>query len=292
MKYRVNHVIRVEYEPPIRMASFSLRLKPVHWIGQSIEKFHLSVEPKPLVQDERVEPFLTNLSRFEIAAPLKTLVVKSRFFATVDDEMLDVAGPDLAISDIAKLALSSNDLGVLSPVHYLYVSTLLPFVAEIAEWARPSLSSQLPVLETSLAFAREIYTSFVYDSEATEADTPVAEAFKLRRGVCQDFAHIMISALRSAGVPAAYVSGYLRTEPPPGQKRLVGVDGMHAWVAVWCGAQRGWVGIDPTNGCIAGSGHLTVAIGRDYADVSPIDGIFIGGGQQRIKTSVDVVPLD
>jgi transglutaminase-like putative cysteine protease len=120
----------------------------------------------------------------------------------------------------------------------------------------------------------------------------VSEAFAIRRGVCQDFAHILIEAFRSVGLPAVYVSGYLRTVPPPGKPRLVGVDAMHAWAALWCGIQRGWVGLDPTNGCVAGSGHLVTAVGRDYADVSPIDGIFVGGGSQRIETSVDVVPLD
>jgi transglutaminase-like putative cysteine protease len=292
MKYRVNHVIRVDYDPPVRMARFNLRLKPASWAGQTIDNFQLTIEPTPFSHDEQSGLFLSNINRIEIDTPLKTLVIRTRFLARLEDAMLDVAAPDIGISEVAKLALSSNDLTGLSPVHYLYASSLLPSLAEISEWAQPLLAHDMPVIESSLALARNIRASFIYDSEATEADTPVAEAFALGRGVCQDFAHIMICALRSVGLPAAYVSGYLRTEPPPGQERLVGADEMHAWVAVWCGAQRGWVGFDPTNGCVTGSGHLTVGIGRDYADVSPIDGIFIGGGQQKIKTSVDVVPLD
>src|SRR5690606_8179727 len=109
--------------------------------------------------------------------------------------------------------------------------------------------------------------------------------------VCQDFAHILIVALRSAGLPAGYASGYLRTLPPPGKPRLAGVDAMHAWVMLWCGPQRGWIGLDPTNGCITGPDHIIIAFGRDYADVSPIDGVFVGKAAQHLDTSVDVVPM-
>ncbi len=136
-----------------------------------------------------------------------------------------------------------------------------------------------------------IYTQFTYHPGITTSDTPPIEAFKNREGVCQDFAHIMIAALRAHGIPAAYVSGYLRTEPPPGAERLVGADAMHAWASIWCGPQMGWVGADPTNNCLVRNDHIVVAMGRDYADVAPIDGVFVGNTTQRMTVAVDVVPV-
>jgi transglutaminase-like putative cysteine protease len=119
----------------------------------------------------------------------------------------------------------------------------------------------------------------------------LTEVFARKRGVCQDFAHLMISGLRALGVPAAYVSGYLRTVPPPGQARLEGADAMHAWVAIWCGADAGWIGFDPTNGIMAGNSHVIVAIGRDYSDVSPIDGVVVTSGDQYMRVAVDVIEV-
>ncbi|RYD63112.1 MAG: transglutaminase family protein, partial [Sphingomonadales bacterium] len=138
---------------------------------------------------------------------------------------------------------------------------------------------------------QRIKREFRYDGKATAFDTPVAEAFAKRHGVCQDFAQVMIAAVRAAGLPAAYVSGYLRTRPPAGKPRLVGVDATHAWVNVWCGPALGWVGFDPTNGCTVGSDHIVTAVGRDYSDVAPIDGVFLGQDGQDIHVSVDVEPI-
>lgn len=292
MRYRVDHLTRVKYRSPVRQARFNLRLAPVAWPGQTTSGFSLTVEPRPTQREERDGAYPFHLTRVEIDQPIETLEIRARFEASVDEAMLDLGMPDPSIAEVARVARAERSLAPTAPTLYLYPSPLLPGERAIAAWAQPSLPPDAPTLATGLALTRAIQRDFRYDSRATEADTPVAQAFALRRGVCQDFAHILIEAFRSAGLPAAYVSGYLRTVPPPGQERLVGVDAMHAWVALWCGAQRGWVGLDPTNGCIAGSGHLVTAIGRDYADVSPIDGIFVGGGSQRIETEVDVVPLD
>jgi transglutaminase-like putative cysteine protease len=131
---------------------------------------------------------------------------------------------------------------------------------------------------------------FIYDSKATDVSTPPAEAFAARRGVCQDFAHIMICGLRGLGLPARYVSGYIRTIPPPGKPRLEGADATHAWVALWCGAEQGWIGLDPTNDLVVQGDHIVLASGRDYSDVAPIDGIILAPGKQTLKVEVDVVP--
>ncbi len=292
MRYKVSHIIRVDYAPPVRMAHFNLRLMPIAWPGQRIESYELAIDPLPEKREERVGAYPFNLTRVEILKPIKMLEVRSTFIADVGDAQLDLAASAMSIADVAQAALDARNVGLMAPAHYLFPSRLLPIQSEIAAWARPQLLPEADCLTNGLALARTIQSQFQYDTKATQADTPVAEAFAIRRGVCQDFAHILIVALRSVGLPAAYVSGYLRTYPPPGQPRLVGADAMHAWVALWCGPLRGWVGIDPTNGVLANADHLVVAMGRDYSDISPIDGVFVGGTSQKTFNSVDVSPID
>jgi transglutaminase-like putative cysteine protease len=292
VRYKVSHIIRVDYDPPVRMAHFNLRLTPIAWPRQRIEAYELAIDPLPDVREERAGPYPFNLTRVEIVKPIKTLEVRSTFIADVGDAELDLAASTMSIAGVAQAALADRGVGLMAPAHYLFPSRLLPLVPEIMAWARPLLPRDGDCLTSALALARTIQTRFNYDTKATQADTPVAEAFAIRRGVCQDFAHILIVALRSVGLPAAYVSGYLRTYPPPGQPRLVGADAMHAWVALWCGPGRGWVGVDPTNGVLANADHLVVAMGRDYSDISPIDGVFVGGSSQKTFNSVDVSPID
>ncbi|MBT2186348.1 transglutaminase family protein [Sphingobium nicotianae] len=292
MRYKVSHIIRVDYEPPVRVAHFNLRLMPIDWPGQRVESYKLAIDPLPEKREERAGAYPFNLTRVEILKPVKTLEVRSTFIADVGDAQLDLAVQTMSIADVAQAALAERDAGLMAPAHYLFPSRLLPLVPEIMAWARPQLPSDADCLTGGLALARAIKSGFVYDTKATEADTPVEDAFSIRRGVCQDFAHVLIVALRSVGLPAAYVSGYLRTYPLPGQPRLVGADAMHAWVALWCGPQRGWVGIDPTNGVLANADHLVVGMGRDYSDISPIDGVFVGGASQKTYNSVDVSPID
>lgn len=292
MRYAVDHLTRVRYDRPIRGARFNLRLRPTAWPGQVVRDFVMEVGPRPHREDEGDDGYPVHRLRIDIDEPFDTLTVRTRFHAEAEDEGLALDAPDLPIAEVTHLALACDDLSGWSPLHYLFASPLLGPEPAIADWAAPHLPAEAPAAAAGLALAQHIQREFRYDGAATHADTPVGEAFGLRAGVCQDFAHVLIVALRSAGLPAAYVSGYLRTVPPPGKPRLVGVDAMHAWVALWCGPQRGWVGVDPTNGCVAGSGHLFAGMGRDYSDVSPIDGLFVGGGAQRLETAVDVLPLE
>jgi transglutaminase-like putative cysteine protease len=147
-----------------------------------------------------------------------------------------------------------------------------------------------PILAATLDLTDRIHREFRYDPTATTISTPLEEVLRLRRGVCQDFAHLQIGCLRSLGLAARYVSGYLLTMPPPGQPRLIGSDASHAWLSVYCG-EAGWIEIDPTNNVIPGTSHITLAWGRDYSDVCPINGVFIGGGQHSMSVWVDVLPL-
>jgi transglutaminase-like putative cysteine protease len=182
-------------------------------------------------------------------------------------------------------------LAAASPHHYLGTSPRLPETPEIADYARRWASSNLTVMQIAHAVCAEVHRDFDYDPQATTVDTTPKEAFRIRRGVCQDFAHVMIIALRSLGIPAGYVSGFLRTIPPPGKARLEGADAMHAWVRVWCGELAGWLELDPTNNIPAGTDHIVVAYGRDYSDVAPVIGILKSYGNQKTIQAVDVVPL-
>lgn len=178
-----------------------------------------------------------------------------------------------------------------SPHHLAGPSPRLPEDPAIAAFARTVVRPGQTVREIAASLCARIHKDFTYDPKATTVDTTPKEAFKLKRGVCQDFSHIMIVALRSLGIPAGYVSGFLRTIPPPGKERLEGADAMHAWVRVWCGKTTGYIEFDPTNDMPAGGDHIVVGYGRDYSDIAPVIGVLKGYGNQKTAQAVDVVPV-
>jgi transglutaminase-like putative cysteine protease len=186
---------------------------------------------------------------------------------------------------------AASDIGPQSPVHFLFPSRMVSLDPEIRDYARASFTPGRSILEAALDLNHRIKTDMTYEIGATTVTTTAPMSFALRRGVCQDFAHIMISGLRGLGLPAAYVSGYLRTTRTPEQAALQGADAMHAWVQVWCGHDIGWIGFDPTNDMVASDDHVTLAVGRDYSDVAPMDGVIVAAGGQRITVSVSVTPV-
>jgi transglutaminase-like putative cysteine protease len=168
---------------------------------------------------------------------------------------------------------------------------LLRVAPEFADWAICSFNESTPLLSGVANLMERLFLEFDFDPVATDVATPVEAVWKERRGVCQDFAHVALACLRSLGLPARYVSGYLRTIPPPGQARMQGADASHAWFSVFCPV-NGWVDFDPTNNLLPGDGHVTVAVGRDYSDVSPLCGILTGGGEHTVSVAVDVIPVE
>jgi transglutaminase-like putative cysteine protease len=192
---------------------------------------------------------------------------------------------------VANEALSRRDLSGTAPAHFLFASPRVELSADVTRYVRDSFGQGRGIIDASRELIRRIKGDFAFESEATEISTPLAEAFAERHGVCQDFAHIMIAGLRGLGLPAAYVSGYIRTIPPPGKKRLEGADATHAWVSVWCGPDIGWVGFDPTNAIEAANDHIALAIGRDFSDVSPVYGVFVGSSASELEVEVDVIPV-
>ncbi|SFR96222.1 transglutaminase family protein [Sphingomonas jatrophae] len=291
MRYAVTHRTRFRYEHPVRFARCNLRLKPVAAAGQTLESHALTITP---AADSRpaIDPgYPVEVRRVVIDTPARDLVIESRATLSVGRVAPAPAEDDASVATVAAEALACRTLDAHAPANYLYPSPLIPLDPAIAAYAAQDVGEARGVVDAVLALTRRIRTEFRYDGNATAFDTPPADAFAKRHGVCQDFAQVMISGLRGLGLPAAYVSGYLRTIPPPGKPRLVGVDATHAWVDVWCGNRLGWLGFDPTNGCTVGADHIVTAIGRDYGDVAPIDGIFMGQDGQRIEVSVDVEPL-
>jgi transglutaminase-like putative cysteine protease len=292
MLYQIRHVTRFDYAEPVGFARCNLRLKPILWSGQELHDYALSIEPGGRTSPARAEAGLANVVRLVVAQAATSLTIESRCRITVDRAIPVPDAGDPTLAQIARMARESRDPGPASPAAYLFPSPLIPLDAEIAAWCAEDLDPGRNALEAGIALAQRIQREFSFDPTATLVDTPPHEAFAKRGGVCQDFAQIMISGLRAAGLPAAYASGYLRTLPPPGQPRLVGADATHAWVLLWCGPARGWVGIDPTNGIWMASDHVIIAVGRDYTDIAPVDGVILGSGAQNMQVSVDVEPLE
>jgi transglutaminase-like putative cysteine protease len=289
--YELRHLTTYGYSRPVPFARCILRLLPRDDGGQFVRKSELIVTPRPAERIDGTCFFGNRMTSITIAKPHRELKVEMRARIEVNRPAPPHPGLTRHWEAVAELALASTSLAPDSPTHHLYPSRLVPPVAEVIDYARKSFAPMRPVLEAASELMARVRRDFTYDPDATEVSTPLAEAFRQRHGVCQDFAHIMIAGLRGLGLPAAYVSGYIRTVPPPGQKRLAGADASHAWVMLWCGPETGWVGLDPTNDLIVADDHIVTAFGRDYADVSPLDGVLIGPGSQKIGIAVDVIPV-
>lgn len=291
MIYDIRHVTRFDYGAQVKFARCNLRLKPIDWPGQHLDGYALTVEPVGRLAPARAEAGLANVTRLVVDSAVRSLSIESSARVTVD-RLVPIPDPaDPTLAEIAAMARASTDLSPTGPANYLFPSPLIPLDRDIADWCAPELDPARGCLEAGIALARRIQAEFEFDGSATLVDTPPREAFRQRRGVCQDFAQIMITGLRAAGLPAAYASGYIRTIPPPGQPRLAGADATHAWVLLWCGPARGWVGVDPTNGIWMAGDHVVMAVGRDYAEIAPVDGVVLGSGAQRMDVSVDVAPV-
>ena len=292
MRYRIVHETRFAYATSVRFARCNLRLRPIIWSGQSLIEHELSVVPGGQLSLARADASLANVTRLVIPEAVRELSIVSRAVVDVDRPVPMLSPDDPDVATVIATARASRDVSAHGPANYLFPSPMIDLDPAIADWCAPDLAPERSIMDAAIGLAQRIQREFVYDPDATHAATRPSEAFAGRFGVCQDFAHVMIAGLRAHGIPAAYASGYLRTLPPPGMPRLVGADATHAWVLVWCGAQRGWEGVDPTNGIWMAGDHIVIAIGRDYSEIAPIDGVFMGSGGSRMTVSVDVEPQE
>ena len=290
MQYRIIHRTTYTYESPVTVCHYLARLAPRALPGQECPWHEIHIRPEPMDRATRMDYFGNTTLYFEIEGAHSQLEVISRSLVEVlPQAALDpLATPpweslrDACCGPTACAATAASEL--------TYPSPLVPTGPSFADYARPSFLPGRPVLDAVSDLNRRIFEDFLFDPTATDIATPVSHVLEKRRGVCQDFAQVMIACIRSLGLPARYVSGYLETQPPPGQEKLIGADASHAWVSVFCGDAFGWIDADPTNNVLPSDRHVTVAWGRDFADVSPLRGVTLGAGQQFLQVAVDVLP--
>lgn len=286
MIYHIVHRTRYDYDAPVTVSVGEVRQLAADLDGQRCLERDLTIHPEPEHRREREDYFGNRVALFSIRQPHTTLEVVAT--ATVDTSArVGSIGPAGAEPWERVTIGPGTDLDVLE---YAIDSPLVARSEALASYARPSFPAGRPVGEAVSELCSRVNTDFAFDPDATEVDTPLEEVLELRRGVCQDFAHVLIGCLRSLGLAARYVSGYLETDPPPGQERLVGADRTHAWVAVHLGPS-GWLGLDPTNDQPAAGRYVTSAHGRDYGDVPPLKGVIFSEAETSTLTvSVDVAP--
>jgi transglutaminase-like putative cysteine protease len=290
MIYDVRQTTAFAYASKVAYAHHVLRLTPIDRAGQRVQAAALDIVPAPIRRREGRDFFGNRLTWIDLAEPHDRMVIKVAARIAVEAPGEPAPDETAAWESVRDEVFAATDIGPTSPVHFLFASRQVSLDPEIRDYARESFSPGRPILAGALDLMQRIKDDFTYEVGATTVTTTPPMSFALRRGVCQDFAHIMISGLRGIGLPAAYVSGYLRTgnAAAPG---LQGADAMHAWVWVWCGQEAGWFGLDPTNAVLAGDDHVVVAIGRDYTDVAPIGGVVFASGRQRIDEAVSVTPV-
>ncbi|GDY11446.1 transglutaminase [Planctomycetota bacterium] len=281
MRYRLRHVTTYQYEEPVALSLNVARLRPRGDGRQRLIASRLHVSPVPAVERWRTDWFGNSVDVLTIQTAHRELVVSAESEVEIDE--IDPSPHRSPGWEDARSALGRDP--VVSG--YVFESPHVPVSTAFAAYAAASFPAGMPLAQGALALCERIRQEFIYDQRATTVATPVARVLADRRGVCQDFAHLMIAGLRSLGLPARYVSGYLETDPPPGRVKLRGADASHAWVSVWCPA-NGWIDLDPTNGCVVGVRHIALAIGRDFHDASPLKGVVVGGGHQTVSVAVDV----
>lgn len=292
MIYSLRHLTTYLYEKPVTFARCALRLTPQQAGDQTVLSSSLRITPTPTRLEKHVGQFGEPVVTAIIETPHRELRIlsRSKVEVTRPPRALPLGGE--AWERIREIGFAITDLGLGSPAHFLYPTAMTATHPSMTAYAATSFTPGRPVIEAAFELTSRIKADFKYDAESTDVRTLAIEAFEARHGVCQDFAQVMIAGLRGLGLPAAYVSGYLRTYPAPGRPRLEGADATHAWVDLWCGPQAGWIGFDPTNALVVAEEHIVLAKGRDYSDVAPIGGVVLGSGAQTIKVGVDVVPMD
>ena len=291
MIYKIVHRTTYKYKYPVSVGNHVACLKPRslsrHWLAQS----ELRIKPNPATITERVDYFGNHLCFFTVEEPHDELVVEARSEVVMEQNATPWPQQSLPWEEVARALQDDHHPATLEAYQFRFESPRIRPKPEFAAYALHSFLPMRPMHEALLDLTARIHADFRFESKATTVRTPVEEVFQKRRGVCQDFAHVQIACLRSIHLSARYVSGYLRTYPPPGQPRLVGADASHAWVSAFCPG-TGWLDVDPTNNVVPSDGHVTLAWGRDFGDVSPLHGLILGGGVHTLKVAVDLEAVE
>lgn len=289
MKYRIEHTTAYSYANPVELASHMIHLIPRELPYQQVLDCALTAEPVAARRTEATDHFGNRVNWLFMDVP------HERFAITLRAEV-DVGfppPPDPAATPPWETLATTRDGGAQSwqAAEFVFQSPMVAADLDVATYVARSFPAERPVLAGIVDLLGRIQSDFRFQAGVTTIATPVGKVLAQKAGVCQDFSHLMISGLRSLGLPARYVSGYIRTRPPPGQTRRRGADQSHAWVGVWLGPDLGWIDVDPTNNLIVSDEHVVLGWGRDYGDLSPVRGVILGGGQHLLSVSVDLLPV-
>jgi transglutaminase-like putative cysteine protease len=290
MNYHITHRTLYEYAAPVSVSHHVARLEPLNTATQSRGSFSLQIFPEPALRKARADYFGNQLCFFAIQEIHSKLEIITHSRVTVQPRNMAQNESALPWETVAEMFRDPVLPEVVEPYQFVFDSPQIRASRELADYALESFGKDTPLLAGTRDLTRRIFEDFKFDPKATTVATPLEEVWEKRRGVCQDFAHLGIACLRSLGLPARYVSGYLRTHAPEGRPRLVGADASHAWFRIFCPG-TGWVDFDPTNNVQPVEEHIIVAYGRDYGDVSPVAGILTGGGEHEVRVSVDVAEV-
>ena len=290
MKYRIVHSTSYQYSDPVPVCHNQLRLSPRETAYTNCTSHRLLIRPAPEKVSRRKDWFGNSVQSFTLDESHRKLLLTATSRVSVSPQTVPDPATTPNCHDIAAGLREESIDRWIDVIEFTFDSPLSSRDDLIRDFAADCLAPDQPILAGAISLMSKIYRDFKYDPKATSVVTRPEEALAQKHGVCQDFAHVAISCLRSFGLPARYVSGYLRTIPPAGKERLIGADASHAWFSVWCGP-AGWIDLDPTNDKVCGTDHIPIAWGRDYSDVAPIRGIFTGGGNHTLSVSVDVEPI-
>ncbi|MEJ6023760.1 transglutaminase family protein [Ramlibacter sp. PS4R-6] len=291
MLLNVVHETRYEYAPAVRTAQHLAHLKPAHGARQQLVSHELEIDPQPVQRSEATDVWGNARTFFSLQAQHEELKVTAR--SVVSTSPAPAVLSEMPWEEARERMRYHRGAAYDPAAEFLFASPYVPRHADFIEYALPCFPAGRPLVDAARDLMARIHADFEYETEATDVGTPALESLQLRKGVCQDFAHIMLACLRSLGLPARYVSGYLLTEPAPGRERLVGSDASHAWVSVYVpgdGSTGDWLDLDPTNRRVPGEDYVVLATGRDYSDVSPIRGVIDGGANHLLHVAVTVTP--
>lgn len=290
MKYKITHTTKYEYGDVVPVCQNVLYLTPRNTPTQNCLRHRLVIHPHPTATHRCIDYFGNTVHYTTVDKGHRQLQIRATSTVECEARQLPALDSTAAWESARVLPQAKPTADELSRFQFVFPSPHIPFLNDLGEYARQSFTAGRPVLEALADFNARVYHDFEYDPTATNVATPISEVFAMRRGVCQDLAHLMLGALRTLGLASRYVSGYLHTHPPEGKPRLVGADASHAWLAVYCG-ELGWVDVDPTNNLFPGEEHICLAWGRDFRDVCPVAGMYVGGGAQVLSVSVDVAEV-
>jgi transglutaminase-like putative cysteine protease len=289
MRYHIIHSTICRYDSPVTVCHYHAKLVPRRLPFQNCPWHEMTIRPEPLHRFVRQDAYGNATIYFEIEGAHEELEVISSSFVELE-EFVPPSGEKSPPWEQVRDACDAERWSSASLAsEYVCPSPLIRTNEELRTYARASFPAEMPILQGALDLNHRINNDFTFDPTATNVATKIEEAWAKKRGVCQDYAQVMIACLRSLGLPARYVSGYLETVPPPGKEKLIGADASHAWLSVWCGEDLGWIDVDPTNDLMPSMRHITLAWGRDFSDVSPLRGVTLGAGNQSILVAVDVM---